>query len=347
MLFDNNCKVYLFGTGEITEKVIIFLRQLNIEPAGVICDYNFSMQWNEWTLLQRADVIYKKKDLIISCAMSNPLFMLESLHKDGFNNVKSFYEIGRNYPLLLKEISYFTNMIEDIKVNESKYHELSQIFEDDKSRRLLDELIKHRAEFSFDISSIENSTEGSKQYFDDFLQLTNDEVFVDGGSFNGDTTKQFIDLTHQEYKHIYLFEPNAEMLNKAKSLLISDQNITYFSELLYSKICKLTFNNSLGAGSKIVHDDNTPSYLATTIDETTKNIPPTFIKLDVEGAELDVIKGAEKTIKKYKPKLAVCVYHEQDHFWKVPQLIMTMRNDYKIYLRHYSNGIFETVMYFI
>jgi len=273
--------------------------------------------------------------------------ILDNLHKDGFNNVKSFYEIGRDYPQLLKEISYFANMNEDLTLNKSKYHELSKRLEDDRSKRLLTELIEHRMKFSFDISIIENSTEGSKQYFDDFINFTNDEVFVDGGSFNGETTKQFIELTHQKYKHVYLFEPNTEMLNEAKALLVSHRNITYFSDLLYSSTCQLSFNNNLGAGSKIDRNDKMLSHAATTIDEISQNTPPTFIKLDVEGAELDAIKGAENTIKKYKPKLAICVYHEQDHFWKVPQLIMSMRSDYKIYLRHYSNGIFESVMYFI
>ena len=69
--------------------------------------------------------------------------------------------------------------------------------------------------------------------------------------------------------------------------------------------------------------------------------------MDIEGAEENAIRGGEKLIKKYKPKLAICVYHQQRDFLKIPELILSYNSDYKIYLRHYTQGVFETVMYFV
>ncbi len=75
--------------------------------------------------------------------------------------------------------------------------------------------------------------------------------------------------------------------------------------------------------------------------------PVSFIKMDIEGAEGDAIEGAQETIRKYHPKLALSVYHKADDLWKIPEQIFSIRKDYKIYLRHYTEGFAETVMYFV
>ena len=75
--------------------------------------------------------------------------------------------------------------------------------------------------------------------------------------------------------------------------------------------------------------------------------PLSYIKMDVEGWESKVIEGAKNTIKTYKPTLAVCVYHKCNDFWAIPEQILSIRDDYKIFLRHYTEGITETVMYFV
>ena len=69
--------------------------------------------------------------------------------------------------------------------------------------------------------------------------------------------------------------------------------------------------------------------------------------MDIEGAESFAIEGAKETILKCHPKLALSVYHKKDDFWKIPEQIFNIRKDYDIYLRHYTEGISETIMFFI
>ena len=69
--------------------------------------------------------------------------------------------------------------------------------------------------------------------------------------------------------------------------------------------------------------------------------------MDIEGAEYKALLGAEKTIKKYKPKLAICIYHKPEDVWEIPWLIHQFNPNYKFYLRHYSLTSPETVLYAI
>jgi hypothetical protein len=67
--------------------------------------------------------------------------------------------------------------------------------------------------------------------------------------------------------------------------------------------------------------------------------------MDIEGAELEAIKGAKRIIEEQKPKLAICVYHKPEDIWELPELILSYNKEYKFYIRHYSYKDNETVLY--
>jgi FkbM family methyltransferase len=70
-----------------------------------------------------------------------------------------------------------------------------------------------------------------------------------------------------------------------------------------------------------------------------------FIKMDIEGAELNALKGCEQTLRRFKPKLAVTVYHSVDDFWEIPEYLKSLDLDYKFYLRHFTIHAEETVLF--
>ena len=69
--------------------------------------------------------------------------------------------------------------------------------------------------------------------------------------------------------------------------------------------------------------------------------------MDIEGTEMEALKGAEYIIKKYKPKLAISIYHKPEDIVEIPKYILNINPDYKLYLRHYSDNAGETVLYAI
>ncbi len=72
---------------------------------------------------------------------------------------------------------------------------------------------------------------------------------------------------------------------------------------------------------------------------------PTFVKMDIEGAELDALQGARETITRHAPVLAICLYHRPDHLWEVPLYLKGLRPDYRLYLRRYGEDCWEQVLY--
>jgi hypothetical protein len=86
---------------------------------------------------------------------------------------------------------------------------------------------------------------------------------------------------------------------------------------------------------------------AKTLDSLVDGARPTFVKLDIEGFEVDALEGARQTIERHAPILAVCVYHRQDHLWRIPLLLRQWRHDYAFFLRPHNEEGWDLVCYAI
>jgi FkbM family methyltransferase len=81
------------------------------------------------------------------------------------------------------------------------------------------------------------------------------------------------------------------------------------------------------------------------IDHVLPDFHPTFINMDIEGAESEALKGAERTIRENRPGLAICVYHAPNHLWEIPLYLQSLELGYRFYLRNYTSFTGETVLY--
>ena len=185
------------------------------------------------------------------------------------------------------------------------------------------------------------------QYFnetDTFLRPVKDEVFVDAGAYIGDTIERFLKFCGGGYKTIYAIEPNAQNFEKLKITTSEYANIVLINKGVWSSATTLQFNDGSTWGASI--EKNGSSSIETiTIDELTANDVVTLIKMDVEGSELQALKGAAETIKRNKPRLAICIYNKLDDILTIPGYILSLVPEYKLYIRHYSQIASETVLY--
>lgn len=231
-----------------------------------------------------------------------------------------------------------------IIISTKLYHK--EIYAQLKEHHVSDELIIDAGRIIDDANKI--------QYFD-LPELKNhkteDEVFVDAGAFDGQTSAMFVRWA-ENYKKILTLEPEPSNREKTKKTLESigaEYEILPFGA--WDRPEQLSFVSGLN-GASHVDDSGQDSFekqitiQADRLDDLIHE-KVSFIKMDIEGAEINALKGAEKIIKTYKPKLAICVYHKKEDIWEIPRLILSYVPEYKMYLRHYSLTKDETVLYCI
>jgi len=179
--------------------------------------------------------------------------------------------------------------------------------------------------------------------------LQENEVFLDCGLYHGETTFKFLKWCNRNYKKIIAFEPNRDSylfcLNQTEIQNI--KNFQMFNKGVWNKNETLHFKIVNGTDSFITSEDGEKLIETITIDEVLAGEGATFIKMDVEGAELNALYGAKITIQNYRPKLAICIYHKPEDIITILSYLYELVPEYKFYLRHYSTYSQETVLYAI
>ena len=185
---------------------------------------------------------------------------------------------------------------------------------------------------------------GEQQYFPEFLHLSDDEVLVDVGAFDGDTILAFNEKTQGKYSKIYAFEPSKCNIEKLKKNTSQFNNIKIFEKGCFS--CKKTLHFQEGGESSVVSNEGNIKIDVDALDNIVSG-KVTFIKMDIEGSELEALKGAQEIIRFNVPRLAISLYHRPNDFFSIPQYIYSLNNSYKFYLRHYGPFCTELVLYAI
>ena len=190
------------------------------------------------------------------------------------------------------------------------------------------------------------------QYFDlNIMQPRQEELFIDGGCFDCGTDIQFIEWCGGQYNKIYAFEP--DKMNYMKCLKKRDEkgisNISIYNKGLWDTATELSFTANGNGSSRVVgeQEENVITIDTVCIDDVVSEEKVSLIKLDVEGAELKALQGAQKTIKRDRPRLAVCIYHKPQDIVEILEFILSLHDDYKLYIRHYHYEYIETVVYAI
>lgn len=187
-------------------------------------------------------------------------------------------------------------------------------------------------------------------YFDpDIIKLQDNEVFVDAGALNLETSLRFMEecqKNHILHYKIHAFEPDRKSCEQCGRMLknMPDANITIYNAGLWSGDTTLYFTETGNAASRISEEETGASIQTAALDHCISD-PVTFIKMDIEGAELEALKGSREIIKKYRPRLAISAYHKKEDLVELPSYIKELVPEYKLYIRHYSNAAIETVLY--
>jgi FkbM family methyltransferase len=367
-IFDGaqNERKFIFGINVYTEAL------LKVHKVNAIID-----EFYEETHFQGVQVIGLEKfmslanqveiasgnPLVICTSGGRPVSAMSRLRKFNVDCIHYF-----NYRLIttfdLPEIFMNENFRYEYKSNFDEFKKVYEKLEDIESKNLFDQIVRFR--YTNQLAEISNLRENQEnQYFEDFLDFVKPPCFLDIGSFDGKTTLKFIE-NFPTFHSVIAFEP--ELTN----YLVCKRNLADVRYKDKISIFNVGLGNSPGnyeiLGSASVaqvnfeHEKERASQVNMVTSEATilrlddlrltnRNLFPEnlqyFMKLDIEGMELDAIRGAREFIRALNVSIAVCVYHKPDHFWKIANELFEIKSDYRIYMRHYTESIYETVMYFV
>lgn len=226
--------------------------------------------------------------------------------------------------------------------------------EDDLSKETYENLIEARMMGSY----VKKSLFCENPYFalPPFRMTYSKEVFVDCGAFVGDTVEEYIWKRDGVFGKIIAFEPDkrnfAAMQNRVIRLLkewhIHENDIELYPYAISDETALKSvesYEKNNGLGSKIAENNSDgQSCQVVSIDEIRAE-PISFLKADIEGYEYRMLLGASNSIRKWKPRLAICIYHNAIDFYSIPLLVKSLVPEYKIAVRQHSYRLDETVLY--
>lgn len=329
---------YIFGRNHFAKAVAA---QVLVD--GFIDEYTTDPEFEGRPVVHRLSDL-PAGSLVLNCLIGiYPVTIQQKIAAAGFEAI-DYFSFLKHSGLTLPGISFWSGFHEHYAQHEDAYTALLNDMADETSYRTMQALLDFR--LNYNLSAMQEFRENQKnQYFEDFLHFRNSgEAFADVGAYDGYTSQEFIRLC-PGYSHVYVVEPDQVNMDKARTLLKDQANISYISSGIWDSKTVLRFNSGQGSVSN-VDPEGEISIPVDTLDNLIDG-PVTFIKMDIEGSEAAALRGAAGLIKTHHPRLAICVYHKGPDLLEIPQLVRSIRSDYKIYLRQYTEGVVETVMFFI
>lgn len=322
-LKDSDKPLVLYGMGLGAEKIMSELEQRGMRADDIFASDEFvrGHSFKGYKVLRYSEVCEKYKDFnVVLCFAS---------HIDEV--IDRIAEIDSEHTVFAPDVpvaggGLFTR--EYITENEEKFERAYSLLADEESKRVYKDILNFKV--SGKIKYLLSSFCDKSKVYSDILNLNENEEIIDLGAYDGDTIREFTSATGGKYKHITALEPDKKSYKKLLKNTDGMKNISTLNMGVWSKRDTLIFDAEAGRNSKLSAEG--VSIEVTDIDSL--NIAPTFIKADIEGSEMKALEGAEKTIKKYLPKLYICAYHRNEDLFALPLKIKELSEKYKIYFRH-------------
>ena len=220
------------------------------------------------------------------------------------------------------------------------------IWADEISRDLFRSLLRFRV--AWDSASASRPSAGI-QYFPVGVPLGRTPMrFVDCGAFVGDTLTSLATLG-TAIEQVYAFEPDRRNFERLVTTVREFHRVTSAQVSLWpcavaDRTGTQRFHSDSGEAGRLDESGQT-TVTTLALDDALAAVMPTDVKMDIEGAELDALSGAERLIRRAQPRLAVCVYHRPEHLWEIPLSVRAMGVPYDFFLRSHGHSGFDTVLY--
>ena len=337
VLSETTKPIIMYGMGDGAEKILAVMDKHGIRPADFMASDEFvrghSFKGFRVKKLSEIEELYKDFIVLICFGTDLPDVM------DNIDRIRAKYETYAPDVPVVGDGLFDSDYISD---HEFEIMQLKPLLADDTSRDCLDLIMKYRITGDIDILK---KSETPKSEAVEMLNIGLNETYVDCGAYNGDTVEEFLRFTGKRFNKIYAMEPDRRNFAKLRRRLyyISSSLLIAKNAAAWNFDTKLLFNNKAGRGSAMLTDipaspDHTLKGIETdalSVDSMLNGERATLIKYDVEGSEREALLGSEQTIKKFKPRLVVSLYHRVGDIIELPLLIHELNPDYRIFMRHH------------
>ena len=314
--------VLIYGMGNGADKVIDELQRLKIPILGVTASDAFvrGQNFRGFTVKKLSEF---KGDFIIAVAFASCL-------PDVINHI---YSLAEKYEVLVPCVPVFGSEIfnTDFAVkNKDRLMAAYSLFDDD-SKRIFEGCVEFM--LGGELDSLKKITTPKDEVFANVLKLTAHEHYLDLGAYRGDTVDELLHYSGGSYGSIIALEPDRRTFKKLCEHIDGMPNAAAVQKAVYSSGGVALFNSAAGRQSAIGRGKE--EIETVTVDELCEGRDITYIKMDVEGAEIDAINGARETLAVKKPKLNIALYHRFSDIFEIPLLINSINPDYQFHLRRH------------
>lgn len=318
--------IVLYGMGNGADKIISVLNSYDIKISGVFASDGFVRKktFHGFNVTNYTAAKQTFGDMIVLVCFGSAL-------TEVLNNIK---RISESHELYAPDVPVYGDTIFNMEYVKACREQLQNVYNclaDDVSKKVFENAIMYKLtgkiEYLFDCETPAN------EIYENILKLNNNETYFDLGAYRGDTVEEFLSNV-SDYNKIIAVEPDAKTYNKLCLATENIKNIININACISDIDGEIAFDMSGSRGSNI--GNGNALIKSVTVDALAKIAVPTYIKMDIEGAEIAAIKGAENTITNARPKMQIAAYHRSEDLILIPEKILKLRNDYKIYLRHFS-----------
>ncbi len=337
--------VVLYGSQVLASRLLDFMTQFGVEVAHIVIDRQY--------LVPGMNLAGRPVEALENLPQTERYHYVVGFQPRDIASIRTrllpsaasilLYDAGYGIPSEGLRIPYYDD---DFFVqHKDRLNTLAECLADDLSRKSLKHFFEQR--ISGEIGLYSEVYQPEHYFPAGIVDLHPDSVLVDCGAYNGDTIAAFLQVIQQNnssYSHIHAFEPDPEnflALQKACSCL---QNCNLYQKGVWSEPGLCGMSGDASNASIIENAEN--SIVLDSIDNVLQGAKASLIKMDIEGAELQALRGAAHTIQQHKPQLAISVYHKILDIFDIPEYILSLHPDYRLYIRAHTPFItHELVLY--
>ena len=309
--------LYLYGAGNLGRMAQEFCRAVEVPVAGTF----------------EHDQAAPLDSRVAVCVVTSPYLPIrEDLNRRGHDNVVPFYDLaetlrGDRHPLangwLAEPLTY---------LDREKIKHVWKRWDDDASRAHHLQFLAWRClreEWCFEGAPVRK---GDIYFIPEVREVLHDhEVFLDGGAHRGETTVRFASFAGRGCSSI-MVEADKTNVYGLEFPVFGTESVKVLNQALTSTSGYVKFCGGFGLASKLAPSGNT-FVRAVTVDSL--DVSLTFVKLHLEGGELDALRGAASTLQRCRPILCVAVDHDSDGLWRTADWMMSYLDDYRFLFRNH------------